>query len=108
MANPYVLTQGDSLTRIRVKCTHAQSSLPVDLNGATLKFRCKVDNRTVAEWALTPVVPMTDGIAEYQLADLGADLPYAGTMRAQVEITSNGRIIASTEDIIVTVKKRIA
>lgn len=108
MANPYVLTQGDSLSRLRVRCKYAQTELPIDLSGSTLKFRCKIDGQAVDEWDLVPVAPNTDGIAEYQLDISGADLPVAGTMRGQVQITSATRVMTSIEDFIITVKRRVA
>ena len=84
--------------------TCSDGSAPIDLTGATVKLRWKIDSAAVVEKSMTVTNP-TGGVAEYVFVT--ADLT-TGTMSYEVQITTNvGSILTQTTLGSITIRSRL-
>jgi hypothetical protein len=99
--NDYDFREDDTASKRRVTCKDSQTSLPIDLTGATVKLQWRKPDATLASVAMT-VIDALGGVAEYQF--LAGELKPPG-MDFTVEITdSGGKIVKNVNVIYNTVR----
>ena len=96
--------EGDSGSVLRVTCKNNSDKVVIDLTGKSVKLRFQIDSGTVAEKAMTVVLPATGGKADYQF--LTSEL-VAGVMRAAAEITEGSSIIRQLDPFLMQVRAKL-
>lgn len=102
---------GDSGTLLRVSLSNKQTRQPVDLSGATVNLKYRIDGGPLETRAMTIVAPATSGIAEYRFASsdlvLGAGVSH-GLLRYEIEVTDAGGKITTSLDIVsLTIRAKV-
>lgn len=85
---------GDTNSVVRARFRRALDRAPYDLTGTTQNLRFWYGSAPATVKLMTPVVPLTDGVAEYRF-DAGELV--AGSLVADAEVVSSGLVLTSLE-----------
>lgn len=103
MANE--LVAGDTASKLVVTCKDNATQSVIDLTGATVRLRYRIDGGALQVKTMTVQTPAANGKADYQWA--GGELT-AGTLLAEVEITdAAGKVMTSLEPIYLPVRAKL-
>jgi hypothetical protein len=99
------LTEGDEVT-VKGTFKKRSDSTTIDLTGASVKFKWRINRGTVTEETATRIAPFANGQAQYQFT--AGELP-AGVLEWQWELTDGaGDIFNSDQDFSKRVKPQFA
>lgn len=99
----YSLVAGDTNTALTVTCKRADTGAAINLAGATVSLKWRVDGGTLVTKTMT-VTDEANGVASYTF---GAGELTAGLMVAEVEVTLAGKVTSSVEPMRFTVRAKL-
>lgn len=94
---------GDTASVLTVTCKRSDTGVVIDLTGATVRLKWRIDGGTLVTKLMTVTTPAT-GVATYEF-DTG-DLT-AGQMMAEVEITTGSGVTTSLEPFYFTIREKV-
>ena len=100
MSIPYDWVAGDTGSKLLVTCTNREDQAAIDLDGATVNLKYKIDDGDLVTREMTNLSPTANGQAEYtfltgELTAVAAGCEFVG----EVEISSPGGIITTPTQI---------
>ena len=102
---PYALVQNDTGSKLVVTCKDNETKVVIDLTGATVRLKYKIDTGTLQTKTMTVPPPATNGKAEYQW--LTAELT-PGVLEAQIEITdATSKVLTSLDPILLPIRTKL-
>ena len=99
----YNLVAGDTNTALIVTCKRADTGAAIDLTGATVTLKWRIDGGTLATKTMT-ITDAANGIASYTF---GTSELAAGLMVAEVEVAVSGKTSSSVEAMRFTVRPKV-
>src|SRR5512145_3222151 len=99
----YSFVAGDTNSVLTVTCKRADTGAPINLAGATVALKWRIDGGTLVSKSMT-IVDAANGIVSYTFA---AGELLEGLMRAEVEVTVTGKVTTSVEPFVFTVRAKV-
>ena len=104
MSIPYDWVAGDTGSKLLVTCTNREDQAAIDLDGATVNLKYKIDDGDLVTREMTNLSPTANGQAEYTfgLIDDDPELPELTAGAAGSEFVGEVEIEDATGKIITT------